>query len=211
MMTTETHLMKPVRVWDLPTRVGHWLLACTFFLSYLTGDSEEWRLVHAIAGFALAGILVFRAYWGFAGTRYARFRSFLFAPRIALAYLRGLLKHNSARWIGHNPVGSYAIHALLLLGVVVAASGIAIWFNFDDDWVEEIHELSSSVMLAVVGMHVVGVIVSSVLHRENLIRSMINGRKAGLPGDGIDSNRAYGLLLLFAAMVGGVALAFLPA
>jgi cytochrome b len=165
--------------------------------------------VHAVAGFALTGILVFRLYWGFAGTRYAQFRSFLFSPLAVFTYLRGLFKRDSTHWVGHNPAGSYAIYALLLLGIIVTVSGIVIQFDLvrDSDWIEELHDDLSYVMLGVVGVHILGAIVSSLLHRENLIRSMVTGYKRGPRDAGISSNRAYGLLLLFftiAAAVGTI-------
>lgn len=196
---TEMTAAERIRVWDFPTRAGHWLLAATFFLAYLTGDSEAWRMVHVTAGCALAGVLAFRLVWGFIGTRYARFRSFLFSPRDVLAYLRGLLKqkHDPAHWTGHNPAGSYAIYALLLLGIAVATTGFCAWFEIGGDAVADAHDVLTTIMLCVVGLHVTGVIISGVLHHENLVRSMIDGYKYGRREDGIATAEIAGFLLLF--------------
>ena len=193
--------MEKILVWDLPTRIGHWLLASAFIVSYLSGDSEEWRLVHVTAGFALAGVLVFRLFWGMAGTRYARFKSFLFSPRQVFAYLGSLLKGKPAHWVGHNPAGSYAIFALVLLGIAVVGSGWAVYADVGGEWLEEVHDALSYAMLGVVGLHVAGVAVSSRLHRENLVRSMITGYKQGKREEAIASSKKYGVILLLVAVV----------
>src|SRR3990172_7030240 len=96
-----------ILVWDVPMRLGHWLLVATFILSFITGDSEEQRLLHVAAGYAVGGVLVFRIFWGLAGTQYARFASFLFSPRQVFDNLNGLLKGEPSHWLGHSPAGSY--------------------------------------------------------------------------------------------------------
>lgn len=197
--------MKKILVWDLPTRLGHWLLVTAFILSYVTGDSEAWRLVHVAAGYAMAGVLLFRFFWGIAGTRYARFASFLFSPRQVLAYLGGLLKGKSSHWVGHNPAGSYAIYALMLLGIATTASGWAVYEELGGESLEQIHELLSYAMLGMVGLHVAGVVVSSRMHHENLVRSMIDGYKQGKSAEAIESVKSpWAILLLGSALVAGM-------
>lgn len=197
--------MKKILVWDLPTRLGHWLLVVAFVLSYVTGDSEAWRLVHVAAGYAMAGVLVFRFFWGIAGTRYARFASFLFSPRQVLAYLGGLLKGKTGHWVGHNPAGSYAIYALMLLGVATTASGWAVYEEIGGDRLAQIHELMSYAMLGMVGLHVAGVVISSRLHHENLVRSMVDGYKQGKTADAIESRKSpWAILVVGSAIVAGM-------
>ena len=193
--------MEKILVWDLPTRIGHWLLVAAFAVSYLSGDSEEWRLVHVTAGYAMGGVLAFRLFWGLAGTRYARFSSFLFSPREVFSYLGGLFKGRPAHWIGHNPAGSYAIYALLLLGIAVVGSGWAVYEEVGGEWLEEAHDVLSYVMLGVVAVHVAGVVVSSRLHHENLARSMITGYKQGKAEEAIPSSRKCWLVLLLVCAV----------
>lgn len=192
--------MTKILVWDLPTRVGHWLLVATFAVAWLTGESEAWRLVHVAAGYAMAALLLFRILWGFAGTRYARFASFLFSPQAALSYLFSLLRGRPAHWLGHNPAGSYAIYGLILLGLLTAGSGWATYQEMGGDLMEEGHDVLADAMLVLVILHVLGVVLGSIMHREKLILSMINGYKQGEAGQGIDSSRA-GWLLLMAALV----------
>lgn len=193
--------MEKILVWDLPTRIGHWLLVTAFIVSYLSGDSEEWRLIHVTAGYAMAGVLVFRLFWGMAGTRYARFKSFLFSPRQVFAYLGGLLKGKPVHWVGHNPAGSYAIYALILLGVAVVGSGWAVYADVGGEWLEEAHDVLSYAMLGVVGVHVLGVLVSSRLHGENLVRSMVTGYKQGKAEEAITSIKKYWVILLLGSAV----------
>ena len=106
-----------ILVWDAPTRVFHWLLAASFAGAFLTADSERWRDIHVLLGYTFAGLIGFRLVWGLIGTRYARFRSFLFRPRELFEYLRSLLTRSPRHYLGHNPAGSIAV--LLLLGAGV--------------------------------------------------------------------------------------------
>ncbi len=182
--------MKKILVWDIPTRTGHWLLVTAFILAFLTGDGEEWRLVHVAAGYAVAGIIAFRIFWGMAGTRYARFTSFLFSPRAAFGYLGKLLKGKPDHWVGHNPAGSYAIYALVLLGLATTASGFAVYAEIGGEWLEEAHDVLSYTMLGMVCFHLLGVIVSSRLHRENLVRSMLDGYKRGKSEEAIETGKS---------------------
>ncbi|HEU0188270.1 MAG TPA: cytochrome b/b6 domain-containing protein, partial [Gallionellaceae bacterium] len=135
--------------------------------------------------------------WGFVGTRYARFRSFLFKPREVIDYAKSLLRRSPAHYLGHNPLGSVAIWLLLALGISTGATGVLLFQDIGGDAVEELHELLANAMLAVVVIHIAGVLVSSVLHRENLVRSMITGFKSGKPDEGIRrSYRWLGVIIL---------------
>lgn len=192
-----------VLVWDLPTRIFHWLLAASFAGAWLTAESERWRDVHMMLGYTVAGLILFRIVWGLVGTRYARFRSFLFRPSELLGYLRSLLSRSPRHYLGHNPAGSVAIFLLLGLGLVTAASGFAYYQELGGEWLEEVHEAAAVIMLWIVGVHVAGVLVSSLLHRENLVGSMLNGRKRGEPGDGI-ARRHAGVALVLIALAAGL-------
>lgn len=166
-----------ILVWDLPVRVFHWLLAASFAGAYWLSETERLRNVHVNLGYAVLGLVAFRVVWGFTGTRFARFRSFLYSPREALDYLRGLAGHSGRRFLGHNPAGSYAIWAILGLAALTGVTGYATYNDIGGDALEELHEFLANAWLWVVGLHVAGVVVSSLAHRENLVRSMITGYK----------------------------------
>lgn len=200
--------MRKILVWDWPTRIGHWLLAAAFAVAWFSSDSEELRLYHVAAGDVVAAVLLFRIFWGMAGTRYARFSAFLFSPRQVFAYLSGLINGRSAHWVGHNPAGSYAIYLLILLGLGVTASGLAVYYEVGGEWLEDAHDMLSDAMLAVVCVHVAGVAVSSLLHRENLVRSMVVGYKQGHAEQAIASGKGAWVLFLAGLAAAAIWLGF---
>lgn len=195
-------MLNKILVWDLPTRLFHWLLATSFVGAYLTAETERYRDLHLLLGYTLLGLILFRVVWGLAGTRYARFSQFLYGPARILTYLRSLLSGQPEHYVGHNPAGALAIFLLLGLGVLTAASGVLLYFGIGgEEAFEEVHEACANGMLAVVLIHIAGVVVSSWLHRENLVRSMVTGYKSGDADQGIHSARTWvaGILLAVVA------------
>lgn len=174
-----------ILVWDLPTRLFHWLLASSFAVAWLTAESERWRDLHVVAGYSMIGLIVFRLLWGFAGSRYARFDSFVAGPPRVLGYLRSLVGRAPERHVGHNPAGGWAVLALLGLGIATALTGIMAYQEIAGDWMEDVHEAAAGAMLMLVFVHIAAVVVSGVLHRENLVKAMITGRKHGESAQGI--------------------------
>lgn len=178
-----------ILVWDWPVRIGHWLLVILFALAWLTGDSEELRLVHAALGGAMVGVLLFRLLWGLIGSYHARFTSFVRGRQAVLDYVAGLVVGRSGAhesdYAGHNAAGGWAILALLTLGLLTGATGWVAYQGEAWEGVGEIHEVLATVMLGVVLLHVAGVVVSSLAHGENLIRPMFSGYKLGRPGEAI--------------------------
>ncbi len=165
-----------VRVWDPLVRLFHWSLVAAFATAFL---SEEGERLHEVAGYVVLGLIAFRLVWGLIGSDHARFKDFVPSPARLWAYLRSLVRGRPDRYLGHNPAG--AVMILCLLGTVFIAAGSG-WLMTTDrfwgtKWVEELHEASAWLALALVGVHVAGVLVSSLLHRENLVRAMITGRK----------------------------------
>jgi cytochrome b len=190
--------MQRTLIWDIPTRLFHWTLATSFALAWLTSESDTWRSVHVFAGYLMVGLVGFRVLWGFAGSHFSRFSSFRFGPGEAMTYLKQLVSGRAPRHVGHNPTGSLAIYAMLVLTMIVGASGVltlgsdeqqglaAGWFSFSQaQTLKELHELTATLMLLLVGGHIVGVVAESVMHKENLARSMVTGNKlaaANTPG-----------------------------
>lgn len=173
MNTDDTRL----RVWDLPTRLFHWSLAASFAIAFATSESEKLRDIHVAAGYTLAGLIAFRLLWGFVGGRHSRFADFLPTPQKLVDYLDSLIRGEPRHYVGHNPAGAVAIFLLLGVGLVVAASGWATYEDMGGHFMEELHETAANGMMAIVVIHIAGVIVGSWLHRENLIRAMITGWK----------------------------------
>jgi cytochrome c biogenesis protein CcdA len=118
-----------------------------------------------------------------------------------MRYLGSLLRGQPRHYIGHNPAGAVAILILLLLGLAVGISGWATYAGVGGEASEDIHEALATLMLVVVGLHILGVAAGSWMHRENLVAAMITGRKRGAPSDGIERDpRGLGALLLAAVL-----------
>jgi cytochrome b len=195
---------RQVLVWDLPVRVFHWLTVICFAGAWLTSESERWQRVHVTLGYSLAALIGFRVLWGLIGSAHARFASFVRGPAAVMAYLKSLATPRPEHHLGHNPAGGLAILALLGLGALVTVSGYLNYADLGGDWLEELHEAAASLMMALVGLHVAAVILSSRLHHENLLRAMITGRKPAQPGEPAPAVRpALWLGLLLAGLVLG--------
>jgi len=166
-----------ILVWDLPVRLFHWLFALSFVGAFVTAESERLRDVHVVLGYTVLGLIAFRLVWAFAGSRYARLSSFAYGPRDVLRYLRSLLTARPLHYVGHNPAGSWVIYLLIVLGIAAGASGYATYNDNGGEWLEELHEGAANVMLPLVFVHLAGVAVASLLHRENLVRAMVTGYK----------------------------------
>lgn len=182
---------KMVRVWDPLVRIFHWSLVSAFFIAYFTED--DFLDLHVYAGYFIAGLLVFRLIWGLVGSYHARFADFVKPPRTVWAYVKSIVGQHPKRYLGHNPAGGAMIIALLSSLLLVTVSGIAIYGieesagplaaslsgtgEYWEDIVEEVHEFFSNATLMLVFFHVLGVLTASFQHKENLVKSMINGRK----------------------------------
>lgn len=173
----------PIWVWDLAVRVFHWSLATSFAVAWL---AEEGESLHEIAGYVVLGLVAFRLVWGLVGTVHARFADFVPSPNALIGYLRAMLAGRARRYLGHNPAGGAMIVGLLIMLTLASGSG---WLMTTDrfwgeNWLEDAHEILSELTLVLIGLHVAGVLVSSIALRENLVAAMITGKKRPEPDDG---------------------------
>jgi len=173
-------------VWDPLVRVLHWSLVIAVALGWATTFwLGGW---HLAVGWTALAIVVVRIAWGFVGPRRARFSSFVRGPRVAARHARRVLAGDEPRHLGHNPLGGWMIVALLLVVVGLAFTG---WLYtterfWGDETVEQVHVGLAWAILALVAMHVAGVVVAAFRHRENLVASMLDGKKRAPRGDDID-------------------------
>lgn len=191
-------------VWDAPVRVLHWLLAgcvvAALAIALLADEHSLLFSVHTLLGLTAGVVVLCRLVWGVVGTRYARFAGWSASPAAVASFVSSLLRGRPVRTLGHNPAAVYAIAAMLLLTLVLAVTGPLIGRGVEA--AEEIHEVCAYLLLATVGLHLVGVFVHVVLHRENIVRSLVDGRKEATREEGIPSGRApvaIALLLLVGA------------
>jgi cytochrome b len=166
-----------VKVWDPFVRIFHWSLVTLFVVAYVTGD--EIQRVHEAAGYAIAGLLAARILWGFFGPRHARFTDFVRSPREAFTYFRDALVFRARRYIGHNPAGGLMVVALIAILTATCITGYMM--KTDAYWgseaLEDVHGALANMTVALVVIHVIGVLVASFEHRENLVKAMVTGRK----------------------------------
>lgn len=175
-----------IRVWDLPTRVSHWLLVALVLAAFITGQVGDPLIQwHGRIGISILGLLAFRLTWGFCGSTYARFRDFFPSPQRLLAYSRG-----QWRGVGHNPLGALAVFALLgILGL----QGVTGLFAQDDiafqgplmplvdtevsRWLTRVHRLNFQFVLAVTIFHVTAILFYALVEEDNLVIPMLTGLK----------------------------------
>lgn len=190
-MSTEMNASarRRVLVWDLPTRLFHWMLVALVAIAWSTGGARSWFSVHTLAGFGIAILVLSRIAWGFVGSPHSRFRDFVSGPAAAMEHARALGRLRPPRALGHNPLGGWMVLALLgVLAVVVGTGMFAGGRHIAGPLaaqlspgvahaVKEVHELLVNLLLVLVAGHLGGVAVESLLTRENLVRSMLTGLK----------------------------------
>lgn len=180
-----------IKVWDPLVRFFHWSLVTAFIIAFIT--EEELLSVHSWAGYLILGLISIRFFWGFIGTRYARFKDFVYSPSLILAFLKDTMKFKAQRYIGHNPAGGAMVLVLMLSLLLTTLSGILVlgaeehsgpvahWFSQSNSFwgnvLEETHEFFANLTLLLVFIHVIGVIIESLIHKENLISAMWTGFK----------------------------------
>ena len=211
----------PMRVWDLPTRLFHWLLVLLVPASYISMKLNKMDL-HIVLGCAMLALLLFRWVWGFVGSDTARFGHFLGSPGTAVRYLRHIGTRAPDMQIGHNPAGGWMVLLLLVLLTVQVAAGLCAndgsmtegplakyvgpaW----SDRLSLVHAITFKLIVAAIVLHVAAVFFYAVVKRQNLVRPMLTGKKR-LPAATRAPRQASPLLALAvlivaAAVAAGVA------
>ncbi|MCC6543578.1 MAG: cytochrome b/b6 domain-containing protein [Nitrospirae bacterium] len=183
-----------VKVWDPFVRIFHWTLVSSFIIAYIVEDDP--LSIHIVAGYTVLVLVLLRIFWGLIGSEHARFSDFVYRPRVVLNYLKDLVTFRAKRYIGHGPAGGSMIIALLIGLLLTSVSGLALYgakeyagplagamSGLEGHWaeaLEEVHEFFSIFTLTLVIIHVMGVVLSSIVHRENLVKAMFTGYKGGL-------------------------------
>lgn len=186
-----------VLVWDLPTRVFHWLMVTLVIVSFVTGNLGGNAMeIHERSGCAILALLVFRMVWGFIGSRPSRFTAFLKGPRTVLRYGATLFRRDEPLHLTHNPLGGWSVAAMLVVMFIQAGTGV---FANDDiategplyKWVSKavsdrltsIHKLNQEILIVLITVHVAAVLFHLLYKRDNLLAPMITGFKgAKSPG-----------------------------
>ena len=184
--------VEKVRVWDPLIRIFHWMLVAAFTIAYFT-DDEDLLFPHVWAGYVIIGLLVFRVIWGLIGTTHARFSDFVFTPSVVISFLKDTLQGQAKRYLGHNPAGGWMVILLLVMLSLISISGLVL-YGVDEhagplagfmagagedvkEVFEELHEFFANLTLFLVIIHLAGVAMEGILHRENLVQAMVTGYK----------------------------------
>ncbi|MEG3170345.1 cytochrome b/b6 domain-containing protein [Sphingomonas sp. LB3N6] len=175
------------RVWDPVVRIFHWTVAGGVIanLTFLRHAESP----HIYVGYAVITALIVRLVWGLLARNHARFASFVPGPRQLVTYFAAMLAKREPRYVGHNPAGAAMIVLLLVLLATVGTTGWMMGLDtfWGVSWVETLHEVTANVLVGAVALHVLGAIVESVRHRENLPLAMITGYKRAAEGTDIDN------------------------
>jgi len=174
-----------MKVWDAPVRLLHWGLVAS--VAVLWWSRHDTGPLHENTGYVLIALIAARLAWGFCGGRYARFAQFVRAPRATLAYARAALAGRAPRYLGHNPLGGAMVLALLANLGALCATG---WLYTTDmfwgyGWLADLHQVLAWALLALVALHVGGMLWTGRQHRENLVRAMVTGEKSPPMGDDV--------------------------
>ena len=173
-----------IKVWSVPIRVIHWILVAAFAAAFYTRYSELMRDIHIEAGYVAGAVLLARWSLGFITRDFSSFRRFPPDPVAGIHYLVALVKGNAKRYISHNPAGGLAIYTMLVLGTITVISG---YMSLNElafphgllgvDQVKDLHRVAANAWTLVIGIHLLGVLTGSVVHKENLPLAMITGDK----------------------------------
>ena len=210
-----------VLVWDLPTRVFHWLLVALVTLSFITGKIGGTAMqYHEWSGIAIVVLLLFRVAWGIMGGAHSRFAAFLRGPREVAAYARAIFGRDDRPYLGHNPLGGWSIMAML--GVLALQAGTGLFANDDiltegplyhlvgkdtSDWLTGIHHTNQNILVGLVALHLAAVAFHLVVKHENLITPMVTGYKPWPEAVDAGAGGAIKAVLLAAFLALGVYLA----
>ena len=216
-----TDQLRPVRVWDLPTRTFHWVLAacvvCSIVSAKIGGNAMVW---HFRFGYVVFTLLAFRILWGLVGGRWSRFASFIYAPATTLRYLRGESRAHEHHDVGHNPLGAFSVFGLLAILAAQIGTGL-----FADDEIANTGPLIKFVsgatsllltkwhktfgqwiIISLVLLHVAAILFYLLKKKQNLVRPMLSGDKV-LPADvpaSADHSRSRALALALVAACGAL-------
>ena len=205
-----------VKVWDLPTRLFHWVLVLLVAVGVFTGfvAPEWWMGVHVWAGYGLVALMVFRLVWGIFGSEYSRVVSFIYPPRDTFEHLRGLLLLRPPHYVGHNPTGALMVFALTGVLIALVVTGLLVLGGEEKQGplaavigysvgsaAKRVHLWLTILLLAMVACHIVGVVAESVLTHDNLVRAIVTGWKKLPPTAPVPTPRSARPVLAVAVLV----------
>ncbi len=196
--------MRDQPIYDWPLRIFHWLFAGLFFVTFFIGktvdDDSPTFSYHILAGLLLGFAVVLRIIWGFVGTKHSRFTSLALHPKELLNYFTGILNGDKRKWAGHNPASSWVALIMIALALGLVLTGY-LMLNGEKKAFKEVHEVFAHGFLAVALLHVVGVVLHTLRHKDGIPLSMVDGAKSGVPRTEIIPSSKPAVGLLFVGLV----------
>jgi len=195
--------MKRIYIWSLPTRVFHFLFALFILFVFITGDEDRLLNYHVIIGYAILILLIFRFSWGIFGPKYSKFKNFPTGIKNVKDFLSNIFE-DKQKYIGHNPMASYVMIAMLVVCFFAVITGILAYgiqegkgilsslnnpFFKQMELFEALHEFSSTLFLVLLAAHIGGVMSDRILHKKHeTLNSIVTGYKMREDGEGIRLN-----------------------
>lgn len=189
-------------IWSLPTRVFHWLLVLLILLAFLT-DDDDLLNYHTLVGYAILILLSFRFFWGYFGPKYSKFKDFPMSISKVKEFIVNIFS-SEQKYVGHNPLASYVMISILAISFLAVITGVLTLgieegkgvlsslkstFFKEVKLFEEIHEFLSSVLIALIAMHLLGVLSDRLLHSKyKTLESIFNGYKVTKEPESIKLN-----------------------
>lgn len=209
---------KPVRVWDMPTRIFHWALVFIIAVAWISSEADGSAfMIHVYSGTLVIGFVVFRLVWGIIGSRHALFADFVFSWKTVRDYSFRLISFRPPHTVGHNPLGGWMVVGLLAIIMLAVLTGMMssedgyrgplYHLGFGD--MDDLHEGIANFLGLLIFVHIIGVFVHGVISRENLPRAMITGIKQLPSSIGASDIRGVGIIRPFIALSIGFAAVWL--
>jgi cytochrome b len=177
-----------IQVWDLPTRLFHWVLVLSvgfLIFSGKTGNLFDW---HQTSGIIVLALLLYRLVWGVFGSTTSRFSDFVYSPSKVIAYAKSMFSRRAIPHAGHNPVGGVMV--IVMLGLLLF-QGVTGLFSTDDvlvegklyglvnedtaEWITGLHHQSSELLIPVLVLHILAIIFYRAYKKHDLTKAMITG------------------------------------
>lgn len=196
--------MKKIYIWSLPTRVFHWLFALSILLAFISADEDRFLDYHAIIGYSILVLLLFRFIWGFIGPKYSKFKDFPMERKKVKEFFRKEFFTDSSSYKGHNPVASYVMVSMLIVAFLTIVTGVLTYgiqegkgvlsflnssFFKEMELFENLHGFLTTLFLILLASHIGGVLTDKLLHPKNkTLNSIFTGYKVSSDGEGIKLN-----------------------
>jgi cytochrome b len=195
--------MQKIYIWSLPTRIFHFLFAFFILLAFISSDEDRWLSYHAIIGYAILILLLFRFFWGIFGPNHSKFKDFPLGKKNVKDFLNNIFE-DKQKYVGHNPIASYVMISMLVVCFLAVVSGVLAYgiqegkgifaylnssFFKNMELFKSIHEFLSTLFLVLLASHILGVISDRILHKKHeTLNSIVTGYKKSEKEEGIKLN-----------------------